>query len=128
MAKTLSLLQITTVHEWTGYLLSICFQAINPGVAHAITELLLLAPKHRLGQVGVRGVVKGFAQDVLLHLLVLAIWQLLHVNLHSDTVGNHFAALTSIIVACKTRKAIQYSLTYTLIDFHPSNIQTGIKN
>ena len=105
MAKTLSLLRVSTMNEWTGYLLSICLQAINPGVAHAITELLLLAPKHRLGQVGVRGVVKGFAQDVLLHLLVLAIWQVLHVNLHSDTLGNHIAALIStFIMQTSTRK------------------------
>jgi len=47
-------------------LLRVLLQAINPAVAHAVTELLLLAPQHILGQVRLLWRVKRLPQDVLL--------------------------------------------------------------
>jgi len=78
-------------------LLCVLFEAVNPRVPDTITELLLLPPQHRLRQVGIRWVIKGFAQNVFLHLLVLAVRQILHVNLqpHIHVISICFYTLQS---------------------------------
>lgn len=44
----------------------VCLEPVDPAVAHAVAELLLLAPQHVLRQVGLVGGVKGLAKNVLL--------------------------------------------------------------
>lgn len=65
---------LRVLHHLVGDLaLGLILQAINPAVANAITELLLLAPEDVVGQVGrvsrLIGGVKGLAQHVLLDTL-----------------------------------------------------------
>ena len=58
-------------------------ETVYPAVAYAIAELFFLSPQHLLRQVGIVHHIKCFSEDVLLHLLVLAIWEVLHVYLQS---------------------------------------------
>ena len=60
-------------HKGGTHHLGVVSQAIDPIVAHAVTELLLLAPEHLFWQVGVGRHVKGLPQDVLFHLFVLPV-------------------------------------------------------
>mmetsp|Transcript_19617 Transcript_19617/g.51151 ORF Transcript_19617/g.51151 Transcript_19617/m.51151 type:complete len:332 (-) Transcript_19617:1170-2165(-) len=60
-------------HLVGDHLLRVVLEAVHPVVADAVAELLLLAPEHRLGQVGCLRGIKSLADEVLLHLGVHAI-------------------------------------------------------
>ena len=95
-------------------LLSVFFEAINPGVADAITKLLLLAPKDRLRQIGVRRVIEGFSQNVLLHLLMLTIWQVLHVNLYKNYSMDAVEVVVQIMISHDDRHDVIYYMVICL--------------